>query len=178
VFTSPGREGAVEDRRRHDRAPYDRWIDEGHLVAVEGTRVDHRIIRDTLLALRHGGINIRAVGFDPWHSDQLQVQLVHDDGFEAGSILEVSQTFAGMSSGCKALEAAVLAATVDAGGCPLMEWCVSNAVVQRDNKDNIYPVKRRSRGRIDPVVALAIAWNLQLRVSIPATAEDPELVVA
>jgi phage terminase large subunit-like protein len=50
----------------------------------------------------------------------------------------------------------------------VLAWTVGNAVVQRDGKDNVYPVKKRSRGRIDPVMALAIAWNLALR-----TAEAP-----
>ena len=104
-------------------------------------------------------------------------QLTRDDGFDDTAILEVSQTYAGMSSGCTALEAAVLAGQVDAGANPLMEWCVGNVVVQRDGKDNIYPVKRKSRGRIDPVVALAIAWNLAIRTPPEVVADDPDLVV-
>jgi phage terminase large subunit-like protein len=32
--------------------------------------------------------------------------------------------------------------------------------VQRDGKDNIYPVKKKSRGRIDPVIAALIARKL------------------
>jgi phage terminase large subunit-like protein len=167
----------VDDRRRRDRAPYDVWIEQGHLIGAPGTRVDHRIIRETLAIIRDH-VDIQAIGFDPWHADQLQVQLVTDDGFNQDQVLEVSQTFAGMSSGCKDMEAAILASNVNAGGCPLMKWCVSNAVVQRDNKDNIYPVKRRSRGRIDPVVALAIAWNLILRLQAVAEADDPDLIVA
>jgi phage terminase large subunit-like protein len=168
----------LDERRHRDRAPYDVWLDQGHLLGVEGTRVDHRIIRDTLIELRDV-VDVRAIGFDPWHADQLQIQLVQDDGFGATQVVEVSQTFAGMSSGCKALEAAVLASEVNAGGSPLVEWCVSNAVVQRDGKDNVYPVKRRSRGRIDPVVAMAIAWSLAVRLAAPLPmADDPVLVVA
>jgi phage terminase large subunit-like protein len=83
-----------------------------------------------------------------------------------------------MSSGCKALEAEVLAGQVDAGGDPVVEWAVGNAVVKRDDKDNVLPTKKKSRGRIDPVVALAIAWNLQLRLVPEQPAEDPDLVVA
>jgi phage terminase large subunit-like protein len=167
----------VEDRRRRDRAPYDVWIADGYLLGAAGTRVDHQVIRDTLATLRDH-VTIDAVGFDPWHSDQLQNQLTTDDGFNPDQVIEVSQTFAGMSSGCKDLEAAILAGRVDAGGCPLMKWCVSNAVVQRDNKDNLYPVKRRSRGRIDPVVAMAIAWNLVIRLAAVTVADDPDLFVA
>ena len=167
----------LEDRAHRDRAPYLIWVDAGSLMSVPGTRVDHQVIRDTLEELREY-VTILRVGFDPWHADQLQNQLVTLDGFDEQQILEVSQTFAGMSSGCKSMEAEVLAGLVDAGGCPLMEWCAGNAVVQRDGKDNIFPVKRKSRGRIDPIVALAIAWNLALRVTIESVAEDPDLVVA
>ena len=166
----------LDDRAERDRAPYRQWVDDGHLIAVDGTRVDHRVVRAALADLA-ARVDIRAIGFDPWHADQLEVQLVTDDGFAADRVVEVSQTFAGMSSGCKTLEADVLAGAVDAGGCPLMEWCVSNTVVSRDNKDNIYPVKKRSRGRIDPVVAMGIAWNLAARQRDEPPVEMPDLVV-
>jgi phage terminase large subunit-like protein len=165
----------LEERAHRDRAPYQVWVDQGALIAVDGTKVNHQVIRDAVAAIRDQVV-ILAIGFDPWHADQLQVQLV-DDGFGEDQVLEVSQTFAGMSSGCKDLEATVLAGEVDAGGCPLMEWCVSNAVVKEDDKGNIFPVKRRSRGRIDPVVALAIAWNLAVRLSAEMPADDPDLLV-
>jgi phage terminase large subunit-like protein len=165
------------DRADRDRAPYLTWIDAGHVIGVDGTRVDHGVIRGALDELRAAGIAIRAIGFDPWHAEQLEIQLVQEDGFAAEQVVEVSQTFAGMSSGCKALEADVLAGRVDGGGSPVVEWCVGNAVVARDNKDNIYPTKRRSRGRIDPVVAMAIAWNLAARQRDEAPAEEPDLVV-
>ena len=167
----------LEERAHRDKAPYQVWVDQGALIAVPGTSVDHQVIRDALRQLGEVA-QILVVGFDPWHADQLENQLANEDGFDVDQVVEVSQTFAGMSSGCKSMEAAVLAGEVDAAGCPLMAWCVSNAVVQRDNKDNIYPVKRRSRGRIDPVVALAIAWNLLLRLEAAPVAEDPDLVVA
>lgn len=167
----------LDERAHRDRAPYDVWRDAGDLIAVPGTSVDHQVIRDALADVAASS-PIWAVGFDPWHADQLEKQLVNDDGFDVDNVIEISQTYAGMSSGCKALEAAVLAGQVNAGGCPLMTWCVGNAVVQRDNKDNIYPVKRRSRGRIDPVVAMAIAWNLYLHRSAVPVADDPDLVVA
>jgi phage terminase large subunit-like protein len=41
-----------------------------------------------------------------------------------------------------------------------MAWCVSNVVVHRDGKDNIYPVKKKSRGRIDPVIAALMGRKL------------------
>src|SRR5262249_52391414 len=155
--------------------------DAGFLIPVPGTRVDHQVVRDALVALREWAV-IERIGFDPWHADQLIVKLTGqdpgDDGFDPDQVLEVPQTFPGMSSGCLALEAEVLAGGVDAQDDPVMQWCVGNAVVNRDGKDNIYPVKKRSRGRIDPVVALAIAWNLAVKTEAEPPAEDPDLVVA
>jgi phage terminase large subunit-like protein len=44
-----------------------------------------------------------------------------------------------------------------------MTWTFANAVVQRDGKDNIQPIKKRSRGRIDPVVATCSAISVWKR---------------
>src|SRR5690606_14647059 len=68
---------------------------------------------------------------------------------------------------CLRFEAEVLAGNVDAGASPLMAWCVSNTVVQRDGKDNVQPTKKKSRGRIDPVVAANIALSVYLRMQQP-----------
>ena len=159
----------LPERAHRDRAPYLQWVTDGYLRTAPGTRVDHQVIRAALVALRTV-VDIQAIGFDPWHADQLIVQLTQTDGFGADQVVEVAQTYKGMSSGCLALEAAVLAGQVDAQGDPVMAWAVANAVVQRDGKDNIYPIKKRSRGRIDPVMALCVAWSIALKqtaVTVP-----------
>jgi phage terminase large subunit-like protein len=63
------------------------------------------------------------------------------------------------------LQAAVIAGQVDAQGDPVMTWAAGNAVVQTDGKGNIYPVKKRSRGRIDPLMAACIAWSIALKAT-------------
>lgn len=163
------------ERARRDRAPYDVWRDQGHLLTTPGTRVDHQIIREVLKAQRER-YDIETIGFDPWHADTLIEQLVNEDGFKAEQVLEVAQTYAGMGSASKRFEADVLAGDVDAQGDPVMRWCVSNAVAQRDGKDNIYPVKKKSRGRIDPVMATLIGMALYLKQP-QARAPDYQILV-
>lgn len=155
-------EDTLQARAHRDRAPYDVWVQQGRLLTTPGTTVDHGVIREVLQAQRER-YHIAQIGFDPWHADLLINQLVTLDGFAADQVLAVPQTYAGMSSACKRLEGDVLAGLVDAGDCPLMTWCVSNVVVQRDGKDNLFPVKKKSRGRIDPVVAAIIALSLAIR---------------
>jgi phage terminase large subunit-like protein len=157
----------MAERAHRDRAPYPQWRDEGYLRTTPGTRVDHQVIRDALAELR-SVVDIRAAGFDPWHADQLIVQLTQTDGFATDQVVEVSQTYKGMSSGCKSLQAAVLAGQVDVRGDPVVTWAAGNAVVQTDGKDNIYPLKKRSRGRIDPLMALCVAWSIALKATEPA----------
>jgi phage terminase large subunit-like protein len=157
----------LADRAHRDRAPYLQWRDDGYLRTTPGTRVDHQVIRDALAELRTV-VDIRAIGFDPWHADQLIVQLTQLDGFAIDQVVEVAQTYKGMSSGASALEAAVLAGQVDTQRDPLFEWAAGNAVVQRDGKDNLFPIKKRSRGRIDPIMALCVAWSIALRIAAPS----------
>lgn len=158
----------LRERARRDRAAYETWAaerpeGEAHLrslIPVEGVRINHgRVIRPLLQQLRER-YRIEQIGFDPWHADQVVDDLVDEDGFSQEQCILVPQTYAGMSAAALSFEAAVLEGIVDANGCPLMLWCASNVVVQKDGKDNIYPVKKKSRGRIDPIMASIIGWRL------------------
>lgn len=173
----------LKDRAHRDRAPYVEWTEqrgidgEPVLRTCPGTQVSHQVIREVLREQR-AHFAIERIGFDPWHADTLVDQLIDDDGFDRECVIEVAQTYGGMSAGASAYEADILAGLVDAGGCPLMRWTHANAVVQTDGKGNIYPIKKKSRGRIDPCMAAVIARNLALRARPEQPAEDPVLVVA
>jgi phage terminase large subunit-like protein len=154
-------EETLVDRAHRDRAPYLTWRDQGWLKTTPGTRIDHNVIRETLLEARKR-YDIERIGFDPWHVDKL-IEDLKADGFAEEQLLEVPQTYAGMSSACLRMQADILAGDVDAGGCPVTAWSVSNVVDQRDGKDNMMFVKKKSRGRIDPVIAPTIGMALAIR---------------
>lgn len=158
------------DRAHRDRAPYDVWRDQGRLRTTPGAQIDHQLIR-AVLAQHREQFDIERIGFDPWHADTLITQLVHEDGFAEDQVLAVPQTFAGMSSACLTMQAEILAGHVDANGCPVTAWAVANCVDQRDGKDNMLFIKKKSRGRIDPVIAPTIGMALALRQ--PAAAAAP-----
>jgi phage terminase large subunit-like protein len=162
----------LEDRAHRDRAPYQQWVDLGYLRTNPGNRID----QDEVLAMVQEAaamFDVQQVGVDPWNAGNL-VKDLGDAGFP---VVEVPQNLPQMTGPSKEFEADVLDGLVDAGGNPLMAWCISNVVVQSDNKDNIIPTKKRSRGRIDPVVATLIARKL---AALPEEepAEDPVLVSA
>lgn len=152
------------DRAHRDRAPYGVWVDQGWLRTTPGTRIDHGALLAELRVL-HARFQIRRIGFDPWHADKVIDDLKKEPWLSSPdeSVLEVPQTFAGMSSACLRLQADILAGEVDAGGCPVTSWAASNAAGQTDGKDNLMFSKKKSRGRIDPVVSMTIGVALWLR---------------
>ena len=161
-------EETVKDRSHRDRAPYDIWVAQGWLRTTPGSRIDHAVVRQAIVAAR-SLYDVALIGFDPWHADTLIDELVREDGFAADRVLAVPQTYQGMSSACLRMQAEILEGNVDAGGCPVTAWSVSNAVANRDGKDNLMFAKGKSRGRIDPLIAMTIAMALWLRV--PAKVE-------
>lgn len=152
----------IADRAHRDRAPYEVWVNQGWLDTTPGTRLDHAVIAETLLVVRDR-FAVESIGFDPWHADQIIKDLVSVHGFSEERVLAVPQTFAGMSSACLRMQAEILSGSIDAAGCPVTGWAVSNTAGDRDGKDNLLFIKKKSRGRIDPMVSATIAMALWLR---------------
>ncbi len=168
-------------RARRDRAPYLQWTETlipgspwPILSTNPGNKLDQDVIRVAVNEAKTVfGFNIQLVGFDPWNAGDLEQDLAAD-GFQ---VLEVPQTIKHMSLPSKEFEADVLDGLVDAAGNPLLAWMASNVVVYRDGPDNIKPVKKKSRGRIDGIVA-AIMCRKLATLDTAGPAEDPVVVAA
>lgn len=155
-------EETLKDRAHRDRAPYDVWVTQGWLRTTPGTSVNQNVIQDVALKLRDL-FDVECIGFDPWHADKLIDDMKTHDGWTDEQVIVVPQTFQYLTSAESRFKAEVLAANVDARGCPVTAWAVSNVVDQTDGKNNILFSKKRSRGRIDPVKSATIALSLWLR---------------
>jgi phage terminase large subunit-like protein len=155
-------EDTLADRAHRDRAPYLVWAEQGWLTVVPGSSIDHDVVRQAIVEAR-STFDILQIGFDPWHADA-PIQNLHKlDGFAEEHVLAVPQTFAGLSAACLRVQAEVLAGEIDAKRCPVTAWAVSNVVDQRDGKDNMLFTKKKSRGRIDPVMSFTNAMALAIR---------------
>jgi phage terminase large subunit-like protein len=174
-------EDTLVERAHRDRAAYVMWTAEPLpgspwpvLTTNPGNRLDQDVLRTAVNDAKAFGFDIKQLGFDPWNAGNLEKDL-QEDGFE---VLEVPQTLAHMSAPSKEFEADVLDALVDTGGNPMMLWMASNVVVYRDGKDNIYPQKKKSRGRIDGIVTCIGARKLAGIAAVDPFAEfDEGLIV-
>lgn len=150
------------DRAHRDRAPYDLWRTKGFLTTTPGKRIGYNIVRECIQEQKKR-FAIQAIGFDPYNAENLEEDL-KADGFGLEQVVEIPQTFQFMSPPSKDVEADVLEGLIDTCANPVMAFAAANAVVQKDGKDNIQPIKKRSRGRIDPLVALIIARAVEKRL--------------
>jgi phage terminase large subunit-like protein len=76
------------------------------------------------------------------------------DGFE---IVAFGQGYASMTWPTKKLEEVVLSARLRHGGNPVLRWMAGNVSIETDAADNWKPSKKKSRERIDGIVALIMA---------------------
>jgi len=154
----------LADRAHRDRAPLDIWAQQGWLLPVPGKSIDKSVVREAILWARDR-YDIVNIGFDPWHDETPIQQLVMLDGFAPAAVIEIPQTFAGMSTACLRMQAETLESGIDANGCPVSAWAVANAVGNVDGKGNLMFTKdpKKMRGRIDPLIAMTIGMALWLK---------------
>ena len=144
---------AVTRRSRADRVPYDTWSKLGLITATPGDVVDYKWVRRCILQDAEQ-FDLRELWYDPWNLTQFAVELQDEYGLE---VIECRQGLASMNEPCKALERLVMSGDLQHGDNPVLTWMAANAVVRVDESTNIRPDKKRSREKIDGIVALAMA---------------------
>lgn len=152
------KEGLAE-RARHDRTPYDVWEGEGHLIAAPGKSIDYEYVALHLRDL-FNRYDIRKLAFDRWNWRHFKPWLERagfDEEEIAKKFVEFGQGFQSMSPALRDLETELLNKRMAHGNHPVLTMCAANAVVQMDPAGNRKLSKAKSSGRIDGMVALAMA---------------------
>ena len=157
TFWLPG-EG-LADKSRIDRVPYDVWHRAGKLIAAPGKSVDYEYVAAFLRQLFEQ-YDIRKIAFDRWNFKHLKPWLLKAEFSEAqieAHFVEFGQGFQSMSPALHDLEAEILNARLAHGAHPVLTMCAANAVVVSDPAGSRKLAKNKSSGRIDGMVALAMA---------------------
>lgn len=147
-------EAGLRERAHRDRSPYDVWVGTGHLMATPGATVAYDFVAEWLAEFC-SRCNVRAVKFDRWRVDVLKAELSR-----IGAELPLEpfgQGFKDMTPAVDVLEAALVEGKVRHGGHPVLSMCAANTVAIRDAAGNRKLDKSKSTGRIDGMVALAMA---------------------
>jgi phage terminase large subunit-like protein len=161
----------VNERENRDRTPYKRWIEEGFLETTPGRTIDYAFTAMRVLKCMEE-FGLYELAFDRWRIgdftrelDDLQVnyQVVNFGGEvdldnPPDLILRPhGQGFVDMAPAVDQLETDIANGNMVVENNPVMNMCSANAVLVSDAAANRKFDKRESRGRIDGIVALAMA---------------------
>ena len=154
----------VADRERQDKQPYQLWAEQGWIDTTDGNVIDHAAIREYVLnyAKTH---TVEQIVADETGATQLLIEL-------AGSGLDVQtygQGFRSMSSPTGRLETLVIERKLRTGGNPVLSLMASRVTIETNSYGEVRPVKKKSTGRIDGIVALIFAigaWEKKQVVNV------------
>lgn len=141
-------EDTARAKENQDHVPYREWASKGYVTLTPGNQVDHDYVIRHIMQCRED-YDLQEVAFDRWGSLAVAKAMTEEN---IPCALH-GQGFASMSAPSKELEKAVLARRIIHGGNPVLRWNASNVAVQRDGAECIKPVKDKSTGRIDGIVA-------------------------
>ena len=147
-------EQGLYDRAKRDRVPYDVWVREGYLRTTPGATVDYGFVAAEMAEIL-GSLDVQAIAFDRWRIDVFK-----KDAESLGldfPLVEHGQGYKDMSPALDTLESDLLNGRLRHGMHPVLTMCAANAVVTKDPAGNRKLDKHKATGRIDGMVALAMA---------------------
>lgn len=146
----------IAEKADADRVPYELWARQGFLTLIPGAVVDPSVVAETI-AEACLTYDVQRIAYDRWRIEDLKRELGRI-GAEP-PIEPFGQGFRDMAPALDKMERMVAEARLRHAGNPILTFCASNAVVEMDPAGNRKLAKNKSSGRIDGMVALAMALS-------------------
>lgn len=141
-------------RKKRARMDIQPWVTEGLINLTSGEVIDYEHIRETIKQMNRL-YRVREIAIDRWNAAQLSTQL-DNDGF---TVVPFGQGFASMSDPTKQLLGLVLARKLNHRNHKVLTWNASNVQVEEDAAGNVKPSKKRSKEKIDGIVAVIMGLS-------------------
>lgn len=155
----------IKSRSDEDRVPYDIWAKQGFITLIPGATIDPSFVANEIIEASMR-FNIQSLAYDRWRIEDLKRELALFS--ENIPLVEFGQGYKDMAPAVDFLERSVADRHLRHGGQPVMNMCAANAVVTLDASGNRKLDKAKANGRIDGVVALAMALAVSKRVETEA----------
>ncbi|MEZ5894267.1 MAG: terminase TerL endonuclease subunit, partial [Parvularculaceae bacterium] len=136
---------------------YRGWLGERRLIVTPGAMIDHDRIGEDIREMmrRHA---VEKLAFDPWNATALVTRLMG----EGAPCLEFRQSAKNFSEGMKMFAAAIDDGKISHDGDAALAWAVSNVTAKEDAAGNVYPRKESAESKIDPAVAVLMAYSVAI----------------
>jgi phage terminase large subunit-like protein len=141
-----------------DKHVYDVWVKQGLIRTTPGPVVNYEYVAHDIMRIV-ADLQVVSIGFDRWRMDRLKGEFARI-GFDLPWV-EFGQGYKSMVPAIDALEADLLMGQMRHGNNPVLAMCAANAVVLPDPAGNRKFDKGKGTGRIDGLVALAMAEGVE-----------------
>jgi phage terminase large subunit-like protein len=154
----------LHDRAQRDRVPYDIWARRGFLTTVPGVTIDFEFVAHRLAEVT-ARCQLEQINFDRWAIERLKAAL--DKIGTYAPLQKHGQGYVDMTPALNALETVALQGKLRHGNNPVLAMNASNSIVTMDAAGNRKLDKAKSTGRIDGMVALAMAVHAAMTNARP-----------
>ena len=145
-------EDNAKARSDRDGVDYMSWISQGYIIATEGNVTDYSFVRKKINELSKE-YRIQSIAYDRWNASQITIDLMAD----GANMSPLGQGFASLSAPTKMMEKLILSKEIQHDGNPVLRWMIGNVQLEIDAADNHKPSKKKSKEKIDGVVACICA---------------------
>lgn len=185
----------VSPHESRDKVPYRQWIDDGHMHSPPGRVVDYSFVARRIAELQAMFPNLRYLAYDAYRMNYL-IGPLEDAGVTLtmvphpqGALQQRAVTkspqgeplpILWMPRSVELLEKAVADQTLVVEASPVLRWNAANAVLKTTEQGNRFFDKKKSTGRIDGLVTLAMSLGIvaenSARSDIGQALFDPVIV--
>ena len=154
-------EDNAKERQRLDGVPYLDWIRAGHMIATPGDIIDLEYIeRDIKTCM--DDFNIHSCAFDRYRAlglvSKLNAEIGPISNTQTKEFFEgFAQTIASFTDPLSTLELMISKKILNHGNNPVIQWMNRNVVLIFDSNGNFRIDKKKSKDKIDGMVAMAMA---------------------
>lgn len=154
---------------------YARWHEQGYIIATPGSEISFEEIMREILRIC-SMYHVKDIGYDPYESVYMVQQLKLTHGLSV-PMTAVQAGARGHSEAMKEIEGAVYSKRLQHYGDRVLDWAVSNVVAKVDSNFNVAPTKESNDKKIDPVVAMILAFNRLIALPLRKSYwNDPDAV--
>lgn len=155
----------LSERIKRDGVPYDVWIRDGHVFTTPGGAIDKDFVVEQVARIcGEYDITIKSAPFDRHRIDVLKAAL--DRAGENWPLEPFGQGFVSMGPAVDAVETALVSGTLRHPNNPCFTWNAANAVLATDPAGNRKLDKSKANGRIDGMVAMAMARGQAAKMAV------------
>ena len=134
---------------------YDVYVDSGDLIALEGNSIDFEKMYEYMEDINEVyEIDIKEIAFDRWGAIGIRSKLE-----KKYTTLPFGQGYATMSPAIKDFENLLLDGDIIIANNKFLRWMAQNVVAVMDDAGNIKYSKKKSKNKIDGVIAMIMGLS-------------------